>query len=498
MMSDIKVLKSLACNFKVLYVEDEPELRHAVGTYLRKIFNYVDTAEDGELGLKKYQEHHYDIVITDIQMPYMNGLEMVAEIKVLDPEQEIIIISAYVESSYFLDAIRLGINGYIIKPVNYEQMNMTLYKSVRKLTQLRENIMYKAHLEEMVEERTKELMEVKEEKIQNFEKTLFSFVEMIENRDAYTAGHSQRVANYSKLIAQKMGRSDEECDLLYQAGILHDIGKVVTPDTVLLKPGKLNNLEYKLIQEHVKVGYDLLSKIPMYKEIAEIVYYHHERYDGGGYPNGAKGDEIPFLSRIMMVTDAFDAMTTNRIYKRPKNVAQAIEELIAFSGKQFHPEVLESAVEVFSNIKVSDSIGQLPETEIERERFSYFFRDHATHAHNAEYLNFLLKQNDYEKKYICLNALYLNNFAPCGQKHDCIKRETNALLRKFADLLFITYPPAQIFFIPPYQFILLSKEPLIIDIKQFDDIDWLADNQISVSTKKIDPMEYKLYNMDEI
>ncbi|MCK4827140.1 response regulator, partial [bacterium] len=177
-MTDVKALKSLAGDFKILYVEDESELRNAVGTYLQKIFDSVDTAENGKEGLKKYQEHHYDIVITDIQMPYMNGLEMVAEIKVLDPEQEIIIISAYAEPSYFLDAIRLGINGYIIKPVNYEQMNMTLYKSVRKLTQFRENIMYKAHLEEMVESRTKALMVLEEEKIRNFEKTLLSFVEM--------------------------------------------------------------------------------------------------------------------------------------------------------------------------------------------------------------------------------------------------------------------------------------------------------------------------------
>ena len=281
-MINVKTLKLLASGFRVLYIEDELELRNAVGTYLRKIFNYVDTAESGQSGLKKFQENNYDIVITDILMPHMNGLEMAAKIKVLAPEQEIIIISAYAEPSYFLDAIRLGINGYIIKPVNYEQVNMTLYKTVNKLTRFQENIMYKEHLEEMVEKRTKALIELEEEKIRNFEKTLLAFVEMIEDRDTYTGGHSQRVADYSKLIAQKMGRSDAECDLLHQAGILHDIGKIVTPDSILLKPGKLNGLEYKLIQEHVKVGYDLLSKIPMYKEIAEIIFYHHEHYDGGG------------------------------------------------------------------------------------------------------------------------------------------------------------------------------------------------------------------------
>lgn len=493
-MSDIKVLKSLACNFKILYVEDEPELRHAVESYLCKIFSHVDTAEDGKLGLKKFQEENYDIVISDIMMPHMNGLEMAREIKKINPDQELIIISAYSEPKYFIEAIRAGINGYIIKPVDYKQMNTVLYEAVKKLSRFQENISYKEHLEEMVEERTKELMKAKKEKIQNFEKTLFSFVEMIEKRDAYTAGHSQRVAEYSKQIAQQMGRSDEECDLIYQAGILHDIGKVVTPDTVLLRPGKLNDLEYRLIKEHVKVGYDLLSKIPMYKDISEIVLYHHERYDGGGYPQGAKGDEIPFLSRIMMLADTFDAMTTNRIYKRRKNVAEAIEELRAFSGKQFHPEVVESAVAFFSTIKVSDSISQLPETEIERERFSYFFRDQVTHVHNEEYLDFILRQDYYRKKHIFLHALYLNNF----KKHDCIDTQSNALLKKFADLLSVTYPHSQIFFISSNEFILLTREPLSIDVKQFDDIDWFADNQLSVSTKKIDPMEYKRYCINEI
>ncbi|MFT7823319.1 MAG: HD domain-containing phosphohydrolase [Sulfurimonas sp.] len=416
-MTDIKALKILSAGFKVLYVEDEPELRNAVGTYLKKIFESVDVAENGKEGLKKFQEYHYDIVITDIEMPCMNGLEMAAEMKVLVPDQEIIIISAYTDSEYFMDAIRLGINGYIIKPVNYEQINMTLYKSVQNLTQIQENMMYKAHLEEMVEERTQELMALEKEKIKNFEKTLFALVEMIEARDSYTAGHSQRVAGYSRMIAQKMGRSDVECELLYRAGILHDIGKIVTPDSILLKPGKLNGMEYKLIQEHVKVGYNLLSRIPMYKEMAEVIVYHHEHYNGMGYPHGAKGEEIPFLSRIMIVADAFDAMTTNRIYKGKKDVAQAVEEIKMFSGKQFDPEVVETAVEVLSTLEIPDSVNQLPMTEIEKERFAYFYRDQVTNAYNADYLTFTLNQKRIGKKSCFLHMVSLHNLGLYNKNH---------------------------------------------------------------------------------
>lgn len=495
-MTDIKALKSLAGGFKVLYVEDEPEVRNSVGIYLQKIFDSVDIAEDGKEGLKKFQEHHYDIVITDIEMPRMNGLEMAAEMKVLVPDQEIIIISAYTDPAYFLDAIRLGINGYIIKPVNYEQINMTLYKSVENLTQFRENMMYKTHLEEMVEERTRELMVLERDKIRNFEKTLLALIEMIEARDSYTAGHSQRVAGYSRMIAQKMGRSDAECELLYQAGILHDIGKIVTPDSILLKPGKLNDLEYKLIQEHVKVGYDLLSKIPMYKEMAEIIAYHHEHYNGMGYPYGAKGEEIPFLSRIMIVADAFDAMTTNRIYKGKKDVAEAIEEIKVLSGKQFDPEVVETAVEILSKIEIPDSVNQLPMTEIEKERFAYFYRDQVTNAYNADYLIFILKRKNIEKKPCFLKMVSLHNLGLYNKNYGW--EEGNKLLRKFVDLLQETYPFAQIFRIRGDDFVLSSKEYLCIDANQFDPIEWLADNQILISIKEIDLSEDVLCHLGEI
>ena len=115
---------------------------------------------------------------------------------------------------------------------------------------------------------------------------------------------------------------------IYQAGILHDIGKIATPDVILLNPQILNKLEYKLIQEHVKVGYRLLVNIPMFQDLAEIIHSHHERYNGTGYPRGLKGDEINPLARIMIVADAFDAMTTNRIYKGRKNLTEALDELI--------------------------------------------------------------------------------------------------------------------------------------------------------------------------
>jgi putative nucleotidyltransferase with HDIG domain len=249
-------------------------------------------------------------------MPKMNGIEMIKAIKV-DNEKNIpcIITTAHTDTEFLIDAINLKVDGYIIKPFDFQQLNHELYKLVNRLQKFRENEMYKQSLEHLIHKKSAIVASLLEFQNQNYEKTLYSMVEIIEDRDTYTAGHSARVARYSKLIAQEMGYSEKDCTRLYQAAMLHDVGKVATPDAVLLNPKQLNDIEYKLVQEHVMVGYKLLSNVPMFSSLADIVYSHHERYDGTGYPRGLKGNEIMPLARIIIVADAFDAMTTNRIYK---------------------------------------------------------------------------------------------------------------------------------------------------------------------------------------
>lgn len=141
---------------------------------------------------------------------------------------------------------------------------------------------------------------------------IFSLVNIIEKRDSYTAGHTQRVAQYSVLIAREMGLNEDRIDDMYRACMLHDIGKISTPDSILLKLGKLSELEYEIIKEHVVVSYELLREVDIYKDIAEIIRHHNEHYDGSGYPQGLKGDEIPMMSQIMTLADSFDAMTTKK------------------------------------------------------------------------------------------------------------------------------------------------------------------------------------------
>jgi len=502
MINELNLLKTIAQNYTLLYVEDEELLRESTLNYLKKFFLNIDVAEDGEVGLKFYKKNHYDLVITDILMPKLNGIEMLKKIKQINNEQETIIISAYSDSSYFTEAIMLNVSGYILKPIDFNQMNKTLLRSVSKLSLKNENEAYKTNLEEMVKQRTYEKLQLEGEKYNNFEKTLQSLVHMVEGRDTYTGGHSQRVADYSCSIAKDMGFSSDDCILIYRAGILHDIGKITTPDAVLLKPGKLTSLEYKLIQEHVKVSYDLLTDIPMYHEMAEIIRHHHEHFDGTGYPERLNGNDISILSHIMIVADAFDAMTTNRIYKARMNVDVAIKELKFLSSKQFHPDVVKIAVKTLNNVKPMESITQVPTTEVEQERFAYFYRDQVSLAFNQEYLDFVLVSNTYVQEYSFMHLFFMQNFTQYNEQYGW--NNGDKLLKSFAEYLKNHFTEAKIFRIHGDDFVVLCQKAMHIDMQSFinefhlNDINTIISQQIiDLNTTSIDSLkilERKLNN----
>lgn len=293
---------------------------------------------------------------------------------------------------------------------------------------------------------------LQKEQITNYEETILAFVDMIEQRDAYTAGHTLRVAKYSRLLAQYIGIDEIMIHKIEKAAILHDIGKIATPDTILLKPGRLNALEYELIKNHVTAGYKMLSKVKMYAELAEIMKFHHEHYDGRGYPYGFKGDEIPIESHILIVADAFDAMTSNRIYKGRLNVNEAIKELNAQSGKQFHPHIVEAANHVLQDVVISQTT-QMPQSELEKQRFSYFFNDNLTGVYNEAYLQLILLQL-HDKMYV--NAIRLRNFTLYNKRMSWNKG--NELLIAIANQLREHFPNAKIFRFEGDDFLVVSEE----------------------------------------
>lgn len=326
-----------------------------------------------------------------------------------------------------------------------------------------------------------EMMEL--EKISNYEETILAFINIIEQRDSYTAGHTLRVAEYSRLIAQKMGIEEDQIVKLEKAAILHDIGKVVTPDAILLKPGQLNPLEYDLIKQHSEAGYRMLSTIDMYKDLAEIIRYHHARYDGKGYPitSESNPNEIPLLSRIMTVADAFDAMTTNRIYKGRKSVENALSEILKLAGTQFHPDVADAAMSALADVDIVYTT-QLPDNELERRRFAYFFLDSLTDAYNENYLNLMMIKEENDQR--CLNVIELvdmssfNNAYGWGQGDGFLKQVAMALRTHFPDAMLFRYHG--------HKFILLFKQYHRLDEDEIASLNIFKDFNIKIIVQHYD------------
>ena len=181
--------------------------------------------------------------------------------------------------------------------------------------------------------------------LEQFE-TIYAFAEAIGTRDGYTMGHSEKVAEYSRLIAERMGLDANTIDLAYLCGIVHDVGKIGIPEEILNKKGPLNNEEYQLIKGHSQMGASILSHISWLRDIVPIIEAHHEWYSGTGYPRGLEGDEIPLISRILSVADSFDAMTSDRSYRKAYPIEKAVEELKINSGTQFDPKIVEIFIEM--------------------------------------------------------------------------------------------------------------------------------------------------------
>jgi putative nucleotidyltransferase with HDIG domain len=480
----VESLKVKTKDFTILYVEDEAGLREKATQFLSKIFDRIETAANGAEALDKYLHGSYDIVLTDMLMPKMNGLELIQNIRKHSEKQEIIVLSADTDSEILSQCIQLGVTGYLIKPIDFNQVLTVLELSIDKLNAFRENEIYKTQLESMVNERTEKVLLLQDEQTSNYDHAIRSLVKMIEGRDTYTGGHSERVALYSQKIAEAMGCSKEESDLIYQAGILHDIGKIITPDAILLKPGKLTNNEYSLIKNHVTAGYEILSEVPMYSKFVDIIYAHHEHYDGSGYPRFLKGDEIPIAARIMAVADAFDAMTTGRIYKSRKTSAEAIRELQELSGVWYDPKVIKIALDVLQSVEIVEDISQEPVSYIDDERFAYFYKDPLTHLYNHDYLDFVLRKSKDKNETICLNLINIKNFTSYNQKNGW--SEGDVLLTKFSAYLESEFSNFQIFRIFGDDFALLTTTHQEIDIDTINTLPLLRENDLYCEHNHLD------------
>ena len=201
------------------------------------------------------------------------------------------------------------------------------------------------------------------------------FIRLLEHRDAYTKGHTERGVLYATRIAREMGLTEEEIEHLRIGGYIHDIGKVAIPDVILLKPARLTGEEYEVMKLHVKLGYDLVKDLDIPDKALDVLLYHQEKYDGSGYPHGKAGEEIPLLARIYTVADSFEAMTSRRIYKRCKKWETALEELEELAGQHFDPNIVPYAISALSKIESKKVHIPIVDAEIEKIRWSFYYMD---------------------------------------------------------------------------------------------------------------------------
>jgi putative nucleotidyltransferase with HDIG domain len=325
---------------RILAVDDEPAACKLLAIMLRPPDFLCSTAASGEEALFALQREHFDAVISDLQMPGIGGLELLTRARRSYPHVAFLVTTGVDDVEVGVQAMRSGADDYLVKPLLESAVIASLESALHKrdLEQQVEN--YRQHLEEMVADRTGQLRQALQQLERSYEDTLRALGAAIDLRDNETAGHSQRVCRYALEIARAMGWSEDKLRSLAKGAHLHDIGKLGIPDGILLKPGPLTAAERTLMQRHVQIGFDLVKDIAFLADAAEIVLTHHERYDGGGYPRGLKGDEILPSARVFAVADSFDAITSDRPYRRASSFESGLQIIRECSGTQFDPQVV--------------------------------------------------------------------------------------------------------------------------------------------------------------
>jgi len=325
---------------RVLAVDDERAASKLITIMLRPPAFHCTAASSGAEALEALRTERFDAVISDLQMPGISGLELLAEVRRSYPHIAFLVTTGVDDVDVGVQAMRSGADDYLVKPLHENAVLASLESALHKRRLERQVEDYRQHLEEMVATRTVQLREALHQIERSYEDTLQALGAAIDLRDNETAGHSQRVSRYSLALARTLGWSEDQLGSLARGAYLHDIGKLGIPDGILLKPGPLTPAERTLMQRHAQIGFDLIADIAFLTDAAEIVLTHHERYDGSGYPHGTKGDEILLSARIFAVADSFDAITSDRPYRRASSFASGREIIRQCSGIQFDPNVV--------------------------------------------------------------------------------------------------------------------------------------------------------------
>ena len=349
-VTEVTTQQAILENRNILIVDDEEPIRRFLGYLLEPHGYKVALAGEARDARQRMESGSYALVLCDVNMPGESGMDLIRHILTQYPSTAVIMITGLDSPVLANAALDMGAFGYVIKPFEANEVLINVANALRRRKLEIENAMHRENLEEVVRTRTialqqaLEWLERSEKELRlSREETIQRLAIAAEYRDSSTAQHIQRMSHYCELLARRYGLSPERCDLIRTASPMHDIGKIGTPDHVLLKPGKFTPEEFKVITQHTEIGYRILagSDSELLKVAALIAWTHHERFDGTGYPRGLKGETIPLEGRITAIADNFDALTTQRVYKPAYDFDHAKELMLKERGKHFDPELLD-------------------------------------------------------------------------------------------------------------------------------------------------------------
>jgi response regulator RpfG family c-di-GMP phosphodiesterase len=330
----------------VLIVDDDPQVREV----LHQIFLSADyqclLAGDGQEAVGVFAATRPPLVITDLRMPVMDGIGLLRGVRQLDGDAAVVVLTGAPDVKTAIESLKLGAYDFIVKPVNVDELLIAAERAIERRQLLIERRQYQQLLEQRVDEATRDLQVAYQRLRDTYRATLETLGAALDSRDVGTESHSRRVHGYALATAKVYGVAEDQMEDLAHGVLLHDIGKIGIPDAILLKPGPLTPDEWTIMRTHPEIGRRLIEKVPFLRNAVPVVYCHHEKWDGTGYPQGLRGEEIPLGARIFAVVDAFDAMTADRPYSKAKPFDVARAEIRRCSGAHFDPTVVESFMRV--------------------------------------------------------------------------------------------------------------------------------------------------------
>lgn len=350
----------------ILTIDDEASVRDSFRLYLEDFDYRVIEAADGISGIEMFRAQRPDLILLDMRMPKLDGLDVLKIVSKEDPDLPIIMVSGTGVISDVVNAVHLGAWSYLLKPIiDLSILRHAVEKELERARLIRENREYRNRLEEMISLRTRQLEAAYFKLEQNYVQVIHSLGRAAEFRDNNTSAHVVRVSKYSRLLAQACDLPDQTCELIQLASLMHDIGKIGTPDRILLKPGKLDGDEWRQMQKHCEIGVKILEtasndEIGSYPPGASeemmissdresellimariIAACHHERWDGKGYPHGLTGEEIPIEARIVSLSDIYDALSSTRAYKNAFEESECQQSIRDEAGKSLDPHLVD-------------------------------------------------------------------------------------------------------------------------------------------------------------